>query len=77
MPESFPFIVVGNKLDLENDNRQVSQIQLQRFCAENGNLPYVETSAKNNTNVEQAFVKLAEKALARQEELAKKMEEHT
>ena len=65
MPESFPFIVVGNKVDQQEENRQVSQIQLQRFCSENGNMPYIETSAKANTNVEQAFVKLAEKALAR------------
>jgi len=40
-------------------------------------MPYVETSAKNNTNVEQAFIKLAEKALARQEEMSRRMEEHT
>ena len=77
MPDSFPFILVGNKLDLSDENRQISQIQLQRFCAENGNMPFAETSAKSNTNVEQAFSKLAERALARQEELSKKMEEHT
>jgi Ras-related protein Rab-7A len=28
MPESFPFIVVGNKVDMAEDNRQVSQVQL-------------------------------------------------
>ena len=77
MPESFPFIVVGNKVDMSPDNRQVSTQQLQRFCETNGNMPYVETSARANTNVEQAFVKLAERALARQEEMSRKMEEHT
>ena len=52
MPETFPFIVVGNKLDMSDENRQVSAIQLQRFCQENGNMPYIETSAKSNMNVE-------------------------
>jgi predicted kinase len=62
---------------MQEENRQVSQMQLQRFCQEQGNMPFVETSAKNNMNVEQAFIKLAEKALARQEEMSRKMEEHT
>lgn len=77
MPDSFPFIVVGNKVDMADDNRQVSQIQLQRFCQEQGGLPWAETSAKGNIGVEAAFTKLAERALARQEEMSKKMEEHT
>ena len=75
MPETFPFIVVGNKLDMQDENRSVSNIALQRFCQENGNMPFIETSAKNNTNVEQAFSKLAEQAIKRQEDLNKKIEE--
>jgi hypothetical protein len=46
MPESFPFMVIGNKLDISDENRQVSTISLQRFCKENGNMMYSETSAK-------------------------------
>lgn len=38
---------------------------------------FVETSAKENKNVEEGFRKVAEKALARQEELQKVMEENT
>lgn len=75
MPETFPFIVVGNKLDMQDENRQVSTISLQRFCQENGNMPFIETSAKNNTNVELAFSKLAEQAIKRQEDINKKVEE--
>ena len=63
--DSFPFIVVGNKVDIEAENRQVSTISLQRFCYDNGNLLFIETSAKDNTNVEKAFRQLAERALAR------------
>ena len=55
LPETFPFIVVGNKVDIEAENRQVSTISLQRFCQENGNMLFIETSAKDNTNVEKAF----------------------
>ena len=65
MPDTFPFIVVGNKVDIEAENRQVSTISLSRFCQENGNMLFIETSAKDNTNVEKAFRYLAEKAIAR------------
>jgi GTPase SAR1 family protein len=38
-------------------------------------MPYIETSAKKNTNVDQAFSQLAEQAIKRQEVLNKKVEE--
>jgi hypothetical protein len=38
-------------------------------------MPFIETSAKSNTNVEQAFSKLAEQATKRQEDINKKVEE--
>ncbi|VDQ03910.1 unnamed protein product [Trichobilharzia regenti] len=73
-PEKFPFIVIGNKCDL--DNRaviapllfpffmitvtsicfiQISENRARQWCQANGNLPYFECSAKENTNVELAF----------------------
>lgn len=69
MPDSFPFLVVGNKLDLEQEQRSVSYKQLEKFCKESGNMLFVEASAKSNLNVEQAFHKLAELALKRQVEI--------
>ncbi len=63
-PDTFPFIVVGNKIDLE-ENRQVSTHAGQRYCSENGEMLFAETSAKENKNVEDGFRKVAEKALAR------------
>ncbi len=65
-PESFPFLVVGNKLDLEQSQRQVAYKNLERFCKENGDMLFVEASAKSNLNVEQAFSQVAELALERQ-----------
>ena len=55
-PETFPFMIVGNKLDIAEDSRQVSEQAVKRYCQENGNMPHAETSARNNVNVEQAFV---------------------
>ena len=54
-PDSFPFLVVGNKLDLEQSQRSVAYKQLEKFSKENGEMLFVEASAKSNLNVEQAF----------------------
>lgn len=48
----FPFMVVGNKLDLP---RAVSAEEAAAYCASNGDLGYTETSAKDATGVEEAF----------------------
>ncbi len=44
--ENFPFMVVGNKLDLADENRQVSTKNAENFCSENGNMLFAETSAR-------------------------------
>ena len=51
---SFPFVVIGNKVDV--DGRQVNAEEAKQWCANNGDLPYFETSAKDSTNVELAFL---------------------
>ena len=61
-PDSFPFVVLGNKIDLENQ-RSVSQKRALAWCTSKGNIPYFETSAKENINVEQAFQTIARNAL--------------
>jgi len=50
-------ILVGNKCDM-NDKRVVSVEKGQELANEFG-IPCIETSAKNNINVEAAFIKLA------------------
>ena len=54
-PDSFPFMVVGNKVDLEDDNRQVSSNAGTSLCKENGGMMFIETSARENKNVDLAF----------------------
>ncbi|CAG5131945.1 unnamed protein product [Candidula unifasciata] len=50
----FPFIIIGNKVDVPN--REVAEDMARTWCARNGNMPYFETSAKDSTNVEKAFI---------------------
>jgi len=54
--ENIPFLLVGNKGDLES-NRRVSKEEAGRKAAE-WNVPYVETSAKTNVNVDKVFFDL-------------------
>ena len=64
-PDSFPFLVVGNKLDLD-DQRVVSTETGEKFVKDMGNdIGFIEASAKDNTNVTQAFMELAQKAVVR------------
>ena len=65
-PENFPFVVIGNKIDLEN--RQVPGRRAQNWCESKNNIPYFETSAKEAINVEQAFQRIARDALAKENE---------
>jgi len=61
-PETFPFVVIGNKIDLENQ-RTVLAKKATLWCQANNNIPYFETSAKDCINVEQGFHCAAKKAL--------------
>ena len=54
-PENFPFVVLGNKSDLESE-RKVEQEEASLWCEQNGALPNFETSAKDAVNVDRAFV---------------------
>ena len=47
-PETFPFMVIGNKLDLEEENRVVERAQAEAYCKKDGNMNFMETSAKEN-----------------------------
>jgi len=57
-PQNFPFVLLGNKIDVEN-SRQVSKKKALKFCEDNGNIQYFETSAKEGIGVSNAFMHLA------------------
>jgi len=68
-PENFPFIVLGNKVDIDGGNsRVVSEKKAKAWCASKGNIPYFETSAKEGFNVEAAFERIAKDALKNEPE---------
>lgn len=48
-------VVLGNKIDVEENKRMISAKRAMAFCSSKGNIPYFETSAKEAVNVEQAF----------------------
>ncbi|SAM02110.1 hypothetical protein [Absidia glauca] len=54
-------VLVGNKSDLGENKRQVSYEEAEQFAKDNGISLFLETSAKSASNVEEVFVKTAEK----------------
>lgn len=68
-PVNFPFVVLGNKIDMEDSKRAVSQKKATSWCQSKGNIPYFETSAKEAINVEQAFQTIARNALVQEAEV--------
>ncbi|XP_077983948.1 ras-related protein Rab-9A-like [Glandiceps talaboti] len=65
--ENFPFVVLGNKVDVPPEERQVTAEEADRWCDGNGQVPYYETSAKDAVNVDEAF-SAAVKQLLKMEE---------
>ncbi|KAJ8598174.1 hypothetical protein CTAYLR_007359 [Chrysophaeum taylorii] len=65
--ENFPFVVLGNKVDREND-RRVPKAKAQAWCKSKASAPlrYFETSAKEAVQVEAAFQEAAQLALAQE-----------
>ena len=69
-PESFPFVLVGNKADivterkvLMHEQKQVAYVKASQWCKENGGIAYFETSAKTAANVKDAFEDIAKRAV--------------
>ncbi|KAK8629072.1 hypothetical protein V6N13_077929 [Hibiscus sabdariffa] len=68
-PETFPFVVLGNKVDVGGGNsRVVSEKKAKAWCASKGNIPYFETSAKEGFNVDAAFECITKNALKNEPE---------
>ena len=61
-PNIYPFILLGNKSDL-NNNIQSIQEEIDNYCKEHNNMPFFMTSAKDNINLEEAFNKIIDLAI--------------
>ncbi|MBY9004258.1 MAG: GTP-binding protein [Candidatus Lokiarchaeota archaeon] len=59
-PESFPILMIGNKLDLEK-NRQVQSQQAIRIAKSMDINGYIECSAMTGENVEEIFINIVKK----------------
>ncbi|MCO5596465.1 hypothetical protein L7F22_050528 [Adiantum nelumboides] len=63
-PKKLPFMVLGNRIDMDGRNiRVVSEKKAKAWCTSKGNIPYFETSAKEDLNVDVAFQCIAKNAL--------------
>uniref|UniRef100_A0A0E0HHC9 Ras-related protein Rab7 n=2 Tax=Oryza nivara TaxID=4536 RepID=A0A0E0HHC9_ORYNI len=63
-PKHFPFILLGNKIDIDAGNRRaIPEKKAKEWCVSKGNIPYFETSAKDDYNVDSAFLCVAKLAL--------------
>ncbi|MHA1669700.1 MAG: Rab family GTPase [Promethearchaeota archaeon] len=61
-PESFPILMIGNKLDLK-ENRQVQSQQAIRMAKSMNINGYIECSAMTGENVEDIFIIIVQKIL--------------
>lgn len=61
-PEKFPIIMIGNKLDLD-ENRQVQSQQAIRIAKTMEVNGYIECSAKTGKNVDEVFSNIVQKIL--------------
>ncbi|KAH3903314.1 probable GTP-binding protein YPT7 [Saccharomycodes ludwigii] len=62
-PETFPFVILGNKIDVDEAKKVVSARQAQDLAKGLGDIPLFFTSAKSSINVDIAFEEIARSAL--------------
>ncbi|AQZ14461.1 YPT7 (YML001W) [Zygosaccharomyces parabailii] len=74
-PETFPFVILGNKVDVEEPKKMVTVKSAQELAKSLGNIPLFLTSAKNAINVDTAFEEIARSALQQNQADADAFEE--
>ena len=69
-PDKFPFVIVGNKIDVEEgkeSKRVISEKKAKSWCTSKGGLLHFECSAKEDINVSNAFEAVARFAVQNEE----------
>jgi len=66
-PETYPFVVLGNKVDMESE-RKITKEQGQEWAKRNHNMPFFEVSAKENINIQEAFTEVSVRVTKHDEE---------
>ncbi|CCK72975.1 Rab family GTPase YPT7 KNAG_0M01220 [Huiozyma naganishii CBS 8797] len=74
-PETFPFVILGNKVDVEESKKLVTPKAAQELATSLGNIPLFLTSAKSAINVDTAFEEIARSALQQNQNDADAFEE--
>ncbi|CAK8683526.1 ras-related protein Rab-9A-like [Clavelina lepadiformis] len=64
--KKFPFLIVGNKVDVDSNEIEINQTDVENWCKNNGGYPHIETSAKDSTNVERCFITAIRKTVTMQ-----------
>ena len=72
---NYNIVLVGNKCDMDS-KRQVSFEEGERLAARY-NVPFYETSAKKNLNIDEVFYEVALQALRRSNDIDKEKNEYT
>lgn len=62
--DTYPFVLLGNKSDMDTSIK-VTKDEINDYCSKHNNMPYFETSAKNDVNLSDAFDKVADLAYER------------
>ena len=61
----FPFVVLGNKVDVDAKRQAVQQSAVKAWCESKGGIPHFLVSAKEGTNVETGFLSVVTAAAKR------------
>ena len=70
-----PFVLVANKIDMD-DSREVTEEE-GRALADEWQVPYIETSAKTNNNVDTSFIQLVRQVHLLKKEAMNKARENS
>lgn len=60
-PQTFPFVLIGNKCDREAE-RTVDAGTAEEYCRDHGGMRHFYTSAKDDVNVNEAFLEVVRQA---------------